>query len=141
MIEAVNKASGEVISLPADTPEEILQAWLTAQEYDKVAQSLKAQLKELVPSLLKGKDESDPIQNYTFKRSLVQKQTYDKQAIRDLLDEDTLDLFTKVQKSAVDAYIKEHSDELGDVKYELKKALVPDGKAYEVIKLQKFSAS
>lgn len=137
MISAINKASGEVIELATDTPDQIADAWLTAMEYEKAAKSLKDQLKPLVPPLLNSNDQSAPIGKFMFRRNLVQRQTYDKAVIRNVLDEDALDLVTVVKKSAVDEYIKNHREELGDAIYELKQGMIPDGAAYEVIKLER----
>lgn len=139
MITATNKATGEIIELPADTPEEIVDAWLTAQEYAKAADSLKDQLKKIVPTLVDDDGKSPVIKNYIFRSSMVQRQTYDKSVIRNVLDEDMLDHFTVVKKSLVDKYIKDNLEELGDLSSELRKGLVPDGSAYSVIKLEKVS--
>ena len=42
-LKVLNKATGEVIELDADTPEQIVEAWKIAQEYEKAAKSLKDQ--------------------------------------------------------------------------------------------------
>lgn len=139
MITATNKATGELIELPADTPQEIVDAWLIAQEYAKAADSLKDQLKKLVPTIVDDSGKSPVINNYMFRSSMVQRQTYDKSVIRNVLDEDMLDHFTVVKKSLVDTYIKDNLEELGDLSSELRKGLVPDGAAYSVIKLEKVS--
>lgn len=139
MVTAINKATGEVIELPCDTPEEIVQAWLTAQEYAKASDSLKDQLKKLVPDLVDDSGKSEVIGNYMFRSSLVQRQTYAKAVIRNVLDEDMLDHFTVVKKSLVDKYIKDNLEELGDSVKELRNGLVPDGVPYSVIKLERVS--
>ena len=48
MIKATNKHTGEVITLPADTPERLVEAWQIAQEYAKTAEALKDQLKSII---------------------------------------------------------------------------------------------
>ncbi len=48
MITATNKATGEVVELPADTLDSIVSAWRIAQEYEKTAKALKDQLKKAV---------------------------------------------------------------------------------------------
>src|SRR5690606_18505563 len=104
-IQAVNRATGEVIDLPANTPEEIVQAWNIAKEYDNVATALKDQLKKLVPNLVNEQGVSDEVNGYVFRVSNVQRKTYDKAVLRQQLDEDTFDLFMKPDKTAIDKYL------------------------------------
>lgn len=140
MITATNKATGELVELETDTPEQIVQAWQIAQEYVKTAESLKDQLKKLVPNLInESKGISDQYGNYIFRRSVVQRMTYDKAVVRNVLDEDTYDLVTKVDKTALDRFLKDNLAELGDKSHELRTAMIPEGNAFEVIKLEKVS--
>lgn len=138
-IQATNKATGEVIDLPANTPLEIVQAWKIAQEYEKSAKALKDQLKKLVPTLVGGSGTSEPIDGAIFRVSHVQRMTYDKAVVRQQLDEDTFDLFTKIDKTALDKYLKENLERLGETSTILRQSMVPDGNGYEVIKLEKLS--
>lgn len=137
MITAVNKATGEQIELPASTPDEIVQAWRTAQEYDKAAKSLKDQLKKLVPDLVGDKGLSEPIQGFQFRVSNIQRKNYDKAVLRRVFDEDTLDLFLKPDKPVIDKYLKEHLEEVGEGSTELRNSMIEEGKPYEVIKLER----
>lgn len=136
-IKAINKATGEVIELDADTPEPIVEAWKIAQEYEKAAKSLKDQLKKIVPSLVNDDGKSDEINNAVFKINTIQRMTYDKSVVRQVLDEDVFDLMTKIDKTKLDNYIKDNLSELGDISTELRASLIPDGKPYQVIRLER----
>ena len=138
-ITATNKATGEVIELPATNSREIVEAWRVAQEYEKAAASLKEQLKKLVPAIVTEKGVSEPIGNYQFRVSTVQRMTYDKAVMREVLDADTFDLLLKPDKTAVDTFLKENLEKLGAGSTALRSSMVPDGKPYQVIKLEKIS--
>ena len=137
-VVATNKATGEIIDLPADTPEQIVSAWRTAQEYVKAADSLKDQLKRLVPAMVIGSGNvSDPIGNYQFRVMNVQRMTYDKSVMREMLDPDVFEVLLKPDKTLVDQYLKENLETLAEASTELRATMVAEGKPYTVIKLEK----
>ena len=107
-VTAVNKASGEYIELPANTSEEIVRAYLIAAEYEKVAKSLKDQVKKLLPTIVDEQGRTPEVDGYVLRRYESQRMTYNKMALREVFDEDELDLFLEVSKGKVDAYIKEN---------------------------------
>jgi hypothetical protein len=137
-ITATNKATGEVVELPADTPEQIVSAWRIAQEYVKTADALKDQLKKLVPSIAE-RGVSEPIGNYQFRVSNIQRMTYDKAVMRQVFDADLFDTFLEPNKSAVDRYLKENLDDVGENSTVLRNSMIPVGNPYQVIKLEKLS--
>lgn len=138
MINVTNKVSGESVDLDTSTPDGIVQAWQYAQELDKMSKRLKDELKKAVPTLLVNDSVSDPIGKFMFRRSWTQRKTYDKATLRRFLDEDLLDDFMVIKKGNVDKYIKENHDQIPpDVLRAIKEAEIPDGDAYEVIKLEK----
>lgn len=140
MVTATNKATGELIELPSDTPEQIVEAWRIAQEYVKAATSLKEQLKKLVPDVVGDNNTSDDINGFMFRVSTVQRMTYDKAILRTVIeDEDTFDLLTKPDKPAIDRYLKEHLEELGEGSTILRTSMIEDGSPYQVIKLERLS--
>lgn len=139
-ITATNKATGEVIELPADNPEQIVAAWRIAQEYAKASDALKDQLKKLVPAMVGNNGMSEPVGNYAFRVSNVQRFTYNKATMRELLDEDLFDTLLKPDKPAIDKYLKENLEALGDVSTQLRQSMLPDGNPYQVIKLEKLSS-
>lgn len=139
LIKAINRATGEIIELPATNPQEIVTAWQTAQEYEKAAKSLKDQLKKLVPAFVGTRGVSEPIGNFQFRVSSIQRMNYDKAVMRETLDADLFDVLIKPDKPAIDKYLKENLESLGDVSTRLRQAMIPEGKPYEVIKLEKIS--
>lgn len=136
-ITATNKATGEVIELDANTPEQIVEAWRIAQEYDKTATTLKNQLKQLVPSIVDAKGTTEPIDGHIFRVTYIQPMTYDKAVLREVFDEDLLDVMLVPAKTTIDKYLKEHLTELGEDSTRLRKAMIPAGKSYQVIRLEK----
>lgn len=136
-ITATNKATGELVELPADTPAQIVEAWRIAQEYVKTAETLKGQLKMLVPRLVGDKDVSEPVNGFMFRVSYIQRMTYDKAVMREVLDPDVFDVLLEPNKTAVDNYLKENLETLGDVSTQLRKSMLETGKPYQVIKLEK----
>ncbi len=136
-ITATNKATGEVIELQADTPEQIVEAWRIAQEYDKAATALKDQLKKIVPSIIGPRGVSDQIGDYQFRVSPIQRMTYDKTVMREVLDPDTFDVLLKPDKPAVDKYLKENLETLGEASTVLRQAMVADGAPFSRTVLEK----
>lgn len=135
-ITATNEITGEFISLDTNNLTQIVHAWRMASEYEKLAKRIKDKLKPLVAEhTLMGA--SDAIDGFQFRQSFVQRKTYDKGIMREVLDEDTYDLFMKPDKSAVDKYIRENLESLGEQAKQLRDNMIDDGKAYQVIKLEK----
>lgn len=136
IVNALNEASGEMIELPAGTPEEIVSAYRIAQHYEKVATKLKDQLKTLIPSLLDENGRSPEIDGFQFKQYESQRMNYNIMALKNVFDEDTVNLFLKPQKGLVDSYIKENELD-PELKAELKAGLEPDGSIVKSIRLEK----
>lgn len=136
-IKATNKATGEIVDLPVDTLEQIVDAWRVAQEYVKTAETLKDQLKKLVPKYISDKGTSEPMSGYMFRSSPIQRMNYDKSVLRQVVkDEDLLDTFLKPDKTTIDKYLKENLPEFST---ELRKSMIAEGRPYQVIKLEKLS--
>jgi len=138
-ITATNKATGEVIDLVADTPEQIVEAWRVAQEYSKAADALKEQLKKLVPAIVGDRGVSDPIGNFIFRISHIQRQNYDKAIMRQVFDEDVFDLLIKPDKPSIDKYLIENIESLGAASTQLRHAMIAEGLPYQVIKLERLT--
>lgn len=138
-ITATNKATGEVVELPADNPDQIVLAWQVAQEYEKTSKALKDQLKKLVPEFVGERGTSDPIGNFQFRVSSIQRMNYDKSIMREVLDADLFDTLLEPNKSAIDTYLKEHIEETGEAGTKLRQSMIPVGNPYQVIKLEKLS--
>ena len=137
-ISATNRSSGEIVELDVDDYDQAIEAWKVAQEYAKVADALKDQLKKIVPSFVdETRGVSEPLNGYMFRVSNVQRMNYDKAVLRNVFDEDTLDLFLEPNKTAVDKYLAEHLEEVGEGSTLLRKSMIPVGKSYQVIRLER----
>ena len=136
-VSSTNKFTGELVELPADTPEQIITAWRVAQELERQAKQLKDQLKKVVPSLIGDRGVSDEVDGYMFRSTTIQKYNYSRAALRELLDADTYDLMMKPNKTAIDTYLKENLEELGEKSTLLRNSMKAEGKPYEVIKLER----
>ena len=135
-VSTTNKITGEVVDMPADNLEQIMTAWQLAQQLEKMAKDLKDQLKPKVERYAET-GASEDINNLRFKIISTQRYNYDKAIMRQVLDEDVFDILIKPDKTAVDNYLKENLEQLGDISTELRKTMVEVGKPYQVIKLEK----
>lgn len=135
-VSTTNKITGEVVDMPADNLDQIMTAWQLAQQLEKMAKDLKDQLKPKVERYAET-GASEDINNLRFKIISTQRYNYDKAIMRQVLDEDVFDLLLKPDKTAVDNYLKENLEQLGDISTELRKTMVEVGKPYQVIKLEK----
>jgi hypothetical protein len=138
-ITATNKATGEIVELQADTLSDIIGAWRIAQEYEKTAIALKDQLKKIVPSIIGPNGQSEPIGSYQFRQSSIQRMTYDKATMREVLDPDVFDVLLRPDKPAVDKYLKENLETLGEASTALRQSMIAEGQPYTTIRLEKIS--
>ena len=137
MVKEINELTGEVVEFDPKTLSDLISCYRQCSEAVKTYDKVKKKLAALTDKYLNERGVSETVDGYMFRHSSVQRQTYDKSVLRRVLDEDTLDLLLKVDKSAADDYIKEHLAELGDLSTELRKSMVAVGKPYSVIKLEK----
>lgn len=138
-ISATHKITGEHIEFDVNNLTELVTAWRTVQEYEKLAANLKDQLKKLLPQYTNEDGKSDEINGYRFTTTFVQRKNYDKAVMRQVLDEDTFDLLLIPHKTKVDEYIKEHLDELGEASTLLRESMISEGRGYSVTRLEKLS--
>lgn len=137
-MKVIVKSTGEELEFDISSPAKMAETWRVASEYIKAYEKFKDAIKELVPEFIGERGVSAEFDGYAFRQSAIQRQTYDKSALRQIFqDEDLLDTFLKPDKPTIDQYLKEHLEELGEHSTYLRKAMVPDGKAYQVIKLEK----
>ena len=135
VVTVVNKLTGEVLELSVSTPVEIKDAWLMLGETMKALERAKDKLKPLVSELVES-NQAD-FGDYIFKIIPIQRMTYDKSMLRHVLDEDTFDLMMIPDKAAVDRYLKENLDQLGEDSTKLRTSMVPTGAPYTTIRLEK----
>jgi hypothetical protein len=138
-VSATHKIYGEQVTLEVENLTQLTSAWRIASEYEKIGQELKDKLKKLLPEYLDDSGRTDEVDGYRFTTVLVQRKNYDKAVLRQVLDEDLLDLFLKPDKTKIDNYIKEHLDELGENSGLLRDTMIEDGKPYSITRLEKLS--
>lgn len=135
--KALNKVTGEQIEFEVKDLNSLMTAYSAAQEYKKLSESLKDQLKEELEKYLDDNGRSEELNGKIFKRITIQRQTYDKAILRKYLDQDTYELFMKPEKTKIDKYLVENLESLGDLSTKLRKSMVPDGNPYSQVKLEK----
>lgn len=136
-MKSLIKSTGEVIEFDPKSPEEIVETWRLVSEYIAAYEKIKDELKKLVPDFV---DERGTYEHgdHMFRVMSVQRKNYDKAALRQVFeDQDLLDTLLQPDKAAIDRYIKEHLDELGEASTTLRQAMVDVGKPYQVIKLER----
>lgn len=137
-VSATVEATGEILTHVAETPEQLIDSLAIVNAYIDAYEKVKKQLKARADKLI----EADTYEHgdWLFRRSSVQRQTYDPLVLREVIpDEDTLAGFYKLQKGVVDDYIAEHLGELGEGSSRLRSTMVPDGPAYQVVKLERLT--
>lgn len=138
-ISATHKTTGELVEFDVTNLTELVSAWRTVREYEKLAANLKDQLKKLLPQYTNEDGKSDEIDGYRFTTTFVQRKNYDKAVMRQVLDEDTFDLLLIPHKTKVDEYLKENLNELGEASTMLRESMLNEGRGYSVTKLEKLS--
>lgn len=138
-VSSSHKITGEIVEFDIKNLADLVNAWRIASEYEKLAKDLKDKLKPELAKYVNEDGKSDEVDGYRFTTVLVQKKNYDKAVLRQVLDEDLLDLFLKPDKTKIDNYIKEHLDELGENSGLLRDTMIEDGKPYSITRLEKLS--
>lgn len=133
-MKVTNYTTGEVVELNSGTPEEIMESLLFVQQTIKVWESAYKKLKKVADEKV---DYGFEHNGYKFYTNVIQRQTYDMTKLREVFDEDELWGFMELKKTAVDSYIKEHLDELGDKATMLRKTMIELGNPYSITKLEK----
>ena len=134
----VDKATGEVIELQDDTLEQTIDSLLYAQKTVKAWEAVIKKLKAKAEKQMDGKTFHEH-GDYGLRISNVQRQTYDIMTLRQHLDEDTVNSFMTLKKTAVDKYLAENLEELGEASTLIRESMQPEGKAYQVIKLERLT--
>lgn len=134
-MQVVDTLTGEVLEFPDTTPEDIKNSWLQISKQIQALERAKDKLKPKVAELLDefGKYE---FEDYMFRQMTVQRRNYDKAVMREALDEDTFDLLLIPDKTAIDRYLKENLESLGDASTKLRESMVDVGQPYSVTKLE-----
>lgn len=134
-VTATIESTGEVLELACNTPEQCIDSLLLVNSALEAYELLKNKLKKHVETLI----ETPTYQHagHLLRISNIQRTIYDPFVLRQVFDEDTLATFMEQKKGRIDKYIKEHLPELGDNSTTLRNSLLPVGKPFKVIKLEK----
>lgn len=135
-MQVVDVLTGEVMEFADTTPEDIKNSWLQISKQIQALERAKDKLKPKVAELLDEQGKYD-FGDYMFRQSIVQRKNYDKAVMREALDEDTLDLFLVPDKTAIDKWLKENVEELGEISTTLRTTMVDVGNPYTITKLEK----
>lgn len=117
-----------------ETQDQLVESMELIKKQIKALKDAEAQIRDLMLDIDWNGYEN---QGRTVRISHVQRMEYDKATLRALLDEDVFDVLTKVDKTAVDKYIRDNLEDLGDVASQLRDSMMPCGKPYAVVKLEK----
>lgn len=133
---AIVQSTGELLELPSDTPEQIMASYKVVNDYITAWQDIKAQLQELARDIVdaKGCYEHD---GYQLRVYSTQRMNYDRGVLREVFDPDLLDTFMEPSKGRIDRYLKEHLDEVGEDSTRLRQSMIPVGKPYTVVRLER----
>jgi len=133
------KTTGEVIELEVKDLKSLVIAYSIAQDHEKAGKALKEKLRKEISKYLDENGKSEEVDGKQFKSIRVQKMAYNKAVLREIFDEDTYDLFMKPSKTAIDSYIAENLENLGEYSTKLRKSMVPEGEPYMQVKLEKLT--
>ncbi len=135
-VSSIIESTGEVIEFDASSPEAVIESYRLLNETMKAYEDVKKQLQK------RARDVVDERGIYEYKDHMlrvsgVQRYNYDKAVMREVLDQDTFDLFMEPAKGKLDEYIKENLSSLGDFAKTLRDTMVPVGNPYTVVKLER----
>lgn len=117
-----------------ETDEDVIESMILINDQIKALDEVKKQLRDIILEReLSGKEHNGRL----VRISSVQRMSYDKSLLRQLLDEDTYDVLVKPDKTSVDKYLKENLETLGDVSTQLRKGMIPEGNPYTIVKIEK----
>lgn len=137
---ATVKSTGEVVEVDASTPDAVIESYRYINEYIKTLESIKAKLQAKAADVV-GPDGTYTSNGYMLRVSNIQRMNYDKSVLREVFDEDTLDLFLEPAKSRIDNYIKENLETLGPDSTKLRESMIPAGNPYTTVRLEKLETA
>jgi hypothetical protein len=133
-MKVTNYTTGEIIEIPSETQEQIMESLLEINQTIKLWESAYKKLKGIAEKKI---DHGFEHNGYKFYSNVIQRQTYDMNKLREVFDEDELWNFMELKKTAVDNYIKDHLDDLGEKATMLRKSMIESGNPYSITKLEK----
>lgn len=136
---ATVERTGEIVEFPDDTPEEVLESYRLLNDYLNAYEAVKKKLQKAAADIVdeRGVFEHD---GYLLRVYSTQRSNYDKAVLRNVFDADLFDTFMEPAKGRIDHYIRDHLAELGEQSTELRKSMVPAGRPYTTVRLEKLEA-
>lgn len=128
--------TGEVLSFTASTPPELVEALVQINAYIKAYKLLKKKLEQTAFDLADTNGQLEH-KGYRVYCQSIQKMTYDKSVMRQVFDEDTLDLFLTPAKGKIDKYIAEHLEEYGEKSTLLRDTMIANGDPHSSVRVIK----
>lgn len=128
----VEKLTGIVYE--TETDENVIESMILINEQLKALDDVKKQLRDIMMERdLSGREHNGRV----VRISNTQRKIFDKAIMRRVFDEDLYDTFMKPDNKAVKEYIKENLETLGDASTELSKNMIPDGRPYTTVKVER----
>lgn len=126
----VNKFTGEEREFKDSAPSEIVASWQLIDSEMKMLEEAKRALRDKVIE----HNLTSPIGPMQFKVIQVQRKNYDKSVMREVMDEDTVDLFLVPNKVELDKYVKA-LPKLDEQRVKLTHSMIDEGEPYTQVKL------
>lgn len=129
--------TGEIIEFAPGNQTELTEDYLQVSKTIKAYEAIKKKLAKQAEQYIGVNGTSEPVNGYMFRQSSIQRMTYDKAILRQVIDQDTLDALLEPNKKLVDNYLKENLEELGEASTRLRESMIATGNPYSVTKLEK----
>ena len=128
----VDKLTGLVYEV--ETDEEVIESMILVNDQLKALDGVKKQLRDIMLERdLSGMEHN----NRLVRISSIQRKSFDKSIMREVFDDDLYETLTKPDNTAIKKYIKENLETMGEASTLLTKGMIPDGKPYTVVKIEK----
>lgn len=128
---AVDEQTGLVFDL--SSPEAAIEAQLEINRLIKSLEKTKLQIRDVLMI-----HDNFEYNNHVVKVIPVQRMTYDPTVLRnEIQDEDLLWQMFSPNKTWIDNYLKENLEDLGEVSTVLRKSMIPTGKPYTTVRIER----
>lgn len=133
---ATVERTGELIELPDKTPTDVVASYRLVNETIEAFEKVKKQLQKRASELI---DNGERLEHdgYMIRSYSTQRMAYDPAVLREVFDEDLMATFMEPQKGRIDRYLKEHLEELGPASTRLRESMVPTGRPYSVVRIER----
>lgn len=136
-LTATNSFTGEIVATSYNSPEEAGLELLALNKQIEALESLKKQLQDYIAQNANESGLLNISDQYIVRVTQTQRMQYDKAVLREVFDEDELDLFLEPAKGKIDRYIKDHLDDLGEFSTMLRESMIPTGSPYRTVKVER----